>query len=150
MKAEMFPWPKPEWASTRPQWTPQGFVIDGETKPILEFIQQESGWRDEFTQRVELESGNGQNPMDRASRRLAIDSLRPLTSQFGEQNVFLEAGSSSGFLIRDMQQSFPSTLIVASDYLSEPLLRLAAQQPGVPAMQFDLKLCPLPNNCITG
>ncbi|MDO8729222.1 MAG: methyltransferase domain-containing protein, partial [bacterium] len=63
-------------------------------------------------------------------------------------STILEVGCSSGFLIRALAAEWPGAMVMGSDFLKEPLERLAAMEPRIPLLQFDLVQCPLPDASI--
>ncbi|MFI5178590.1 MAG: class I SAM-dependent methyltransferase, partial [Vicinamibacterales bacterium] len=91
-------------------------------------------------------SAGSDHPIDEMSRQWALRAARRYLP--AGSPVVLEVGSSSGFLLGDLQTAFPHAVLVGSDYLSGPLQRVAARVPGVPLLQFDLVQCPLPDACV--
>jgi ubiquinone/menaquinone biosynthesis C-methylase UbiE len=62
--------------------------------------------------------------------------------------VILEIGSSSGYLIKDIKDSFPNSYLIGSDCIPEPLEKIAERIQGIPLIQFDLVNCPFPDACV--
>ncbi len=65
-----------------------------------------------------------------------------------EQTTLLEVGCSSGFLLRELVEDWPQSLIIGSDYIAGPLHRLAASLATLPLLRFDLVECPLPSESL--
>jgi len=113
---------------------------------VLVYSDTDSGWNDELTLVHEAEGGEGDHPIDVASRALALESLqRHLPSGRG---VVLDAGCSSGFLLRDLVATMPAVSPIGADFIAGPLRRLAPRLPGVPLIQFDLRASPFPDQCL--
>lgn len=144
---QQYPWPAP---STIPKgklhWDGEGFEIDP-TEPkrsVLVYDQNDSHWSEELTDLHETEAGNGDHPIDRASRALA---LRTVESHLGPRSgPILDVGCSSGFFLRDFKQRHPAAPVIGADFIAGPLRKLATALPGVPLLQFDLRQCPLPSD----
>jgi SAM-dependent methyltransferase len=117
--------------------------------PVLKFAPAESGWSAGLTTFHE-DSAGGRHPIDVASRARAVRELLPLGRTGGDGPVLLEAGSSSGFLLRELRTAMPTALLIGSDFVSEPLERLASEMPDIPLLQFDLTNCPLPSDSVDG
>jgi SAM-dependent methyltransferase len=140
-----FPWPIPPNASTAPIWTGDGFIVDGQSVPILSYSPGSSNWTDDLTHLHEAAAGDGQHPIDRASRAHAVDQIRAnLPSPTAS---ILEVGCSSGFLLNDLVNAFPQANIIGSDIVTGPLAALS-KRCKVPLLHFDLVQCPLPDNCV--
>lgn len=108
----------------------------------------DAAWSDELTTFHE-ESAGGRHPIDVASRARAVRELLDLAN--GQSRpVVLEAGSSSGFLLREMHAALPNALIVGSDFTGRTLARVAENLPGTPLVQLDLTRCPLADGSIDG
>lgn len=140
--------PLPGAAGRAPAWEDDGFHLAAGTAPqtVLTYGESESHWSEELTALHEAEAGNGDHPLDRASRALALRSLRQhLPSSPG---VVLDVGCSSGFFLRDLRRELPATPVMGADYLAGPLHQLAPALPGVPLLQFDLRTCPLPSDSL--
>ena len=139
-----FDWPAPA-GQAKPRWTGSGFSI-GETQvPVLRYGDTDSGWSDGLTDLHENVAGSD-HPIDELSRASAIGALRRhLTSP---RPVILEVGSSSGFLLPAIRAEWPSALVIGSDFIAGPLERLAAREPHIPLVQFDLTICPLPSESV--
>jgi SAM-dependent methyltransferase len=136
-----FPWPRVNGAS--PEWTGRGFVVDGQPRAILDYEAGESGWSDDLTRFHEDAAGEGLHPIDIASRRRARQALKRHVAG-SSAPVILEVGCSSGFLLRELTEDWPQSLVIGSDYIAGPLNRLAERFPALPLLRFDLVQCPLP------
>ena len=141
-----FEWPLVD--GSRPIWTGRGFQVGARPFPILDFGAGESGWAEDLTQFHEEIAGDGQHPIDLASRRHARRVLRRRVRTNPAETVILEVGCASGFLVRELMSDWPSGLIVGSDYIAGPLRRLATDLPEVPLLRFDLVKCPLPSESV--
>lgn len=138
-----YPWPALD--GLRPEWTGSGFIVGGRLVGVLSYSGGQSGWSDNLTNMHETWAG-ADHPIDQMSRGWATSALRRhLTAS---QSVLLEIGCSSGFLLRALQAEWPSVMVMGSDFLKESLERLAAQEPRIPLLQFDLVQCPLPDASI--
>jgi SAM-dependent methyltransferase len=143
---DTFPWPSPPGTPVPPRWNGQGFEIAGQISRVLAYSTETSHWSDDLTSLHENEAGPN-HPIDRASRRLAVASMRQLPSG---APVILDVGCSSGFVLEDLQAALPQARLIGADYLRGPLEGLARRMPEVPILQFDLRHCPLPNACVDG
>lgn len=145
---ESFPWPKPPGAEAQPRWTGQGFEIGGQNglTRLLAYEVGTSHWSADLTSMHEAEAGHD-HPIDRASRYLAISSMKRLQNQ---TPIILDVGCSSGFVLDDLRQVMPQASLLGADYLRGPLETLAQRMPAIPILQFDLRKCPLPNACVDG
>jgi SAM-dependent methyltransferase len=140
-----FPWPKPGDTDETPMWCGDAFVLGDKRRRILEFGEADSHWRPELTALHEEEAG-ANHPIDRASRQLAVTSLKRFLR--AEASVILDVGSSSGYVLWEIQRSLPNATLIGSDYLLPPLLTLAKRMPELAILQFDLLRCPLPDDCV--
>jgi ubiquinone/menaquinone biosynthesis C-methylase UbiE len=142
-----FSWPKPAGKETVPSWKGRGFDDgSGKLEPVLYFNPPSSGWSDELTHFHEENAGET-HPIDVASRKLALASLRQLP-RIEPGPMVLDAGCSSGHLIDVVVREMPEVQIIGSDFIVSPLLEVAARHPTVPLLQFDLRACPLPADSI--
>ena len=142
-----FPWPKPVAAAAPPRWADGQFSLDGQPCRVVCYDAADSHWSAELTDLHEAEAGSD-HPIDRASRRLAVRSLVGSLAGRGGVPVVLDVGCSSGFVIEEIQGALPHAALIGSDYIAPPLEKLAARQPGLPLLQFDLRRCPLPDACV--
>ena len=134
MKPVEFNWPIAPGTTARPLWTGTVFQVGERTESILAWDVGEHGWNDDLTQLHETAT-DGSHPIDVASRKHAVDHL----GRYGKKDgVILEVGCSSGFLLKDMQRAFPDAAIIGSDFVYQPLERLAKTDLGIPLMQMDL------------
>jgi SAM-dependent methyltransferase len=140
-----FPLPPPAGFVNNPVWDGHQFLIDGSTQPVLEYSENFAGWSDDLTALHEETSGDG-HPIDIASRQNAISQVKECNPS--SASVIMEIGCSSGFLIRDLVQFFPTASVIGADVVKEPLYRLAQSMPRVPLLRFDLLKCPLPEASI--
>jgi SAM-dependent methyltransferase len=111
---------------------------------VLDYASSDSGWSDGLTLFHEDIAGAGTHPIDVASRRRARAALKRYVQSEPDKTVLLEAGCSSGFLLQELTQDWPDSLIIGSDYIAGPLRRLASRLPTLPLLRFDLVECPLP------
>jgi SAM-dependent methyltransferase len=139
-----YPWPESEGIS-RPRWTGNGFLVGGRRVGVLAYGGGESGWSDGLTHMHETWAG-ADHPIDDLSRNWTISALRRHLNE--PTSIVLEVGCSSGFLITALRAEWPLAMVMGSDFLREPLERLAAREPGIPLLQFDLVRCPLPDASI--
>jgi SAM-dependent methyltransferase len=146
-----YQWPSlPESINATPRWDGDGFhVRPGEPKQaVLTYEKTDSHWSEELTELHETEAGNGEHPIDQASRTLALRSLRRYLPSL--QGIILDVGCSSGFFLHDLRRQMPDTAVIGADYIAGPLHKLAGTLAGVPLLQFDLRNCPLPTNSLAG
>ncbi len=142
-----FPWPRLQGSDALPRWTGRSFMVGNLETEVLIFGESESAWSDELTAMHEAEATSS-HPMDLASRRLAVESMRDLTGR--PDAIILDIGCSSGFLIQDLRRLLPNVSVFGADYLTGIVLKAARQNPGTPFVQFDLRKCPLENQCVDG
>lgn len=144
-----YPFPASPLHPTPFRWTGRQFVAtegDGsQACNVLTYDQTPSNWSDDLTRLHEDEAGE-KHPIDIASRRLALRSIRKWVTR--PSPVLLDVGCSSGHLLKEMIATVPDALVIGADYIPELLERLAARMPGVPLLQFDLRRCPLPDDSI--
>jgi ubiquinone/menaquinone biosynthesis C-methylase UbiE len=103
-------------------------------------------WSTSLTEFYDRESGSGNHYIDRASRRRTCLELERIIHN--KNNVVLEVGSSSGYLLRDIKQSLLQPDLIGSDCIPETLKSIARKVPGIPLIQFDLINCPLSDNSV--
>jgi ubiquinone/menaquinone biosynthesis C-methylase UbiE len=125
----------------KPVWDGECFQLGGRSVRVLAYSSNFAGWDDDLTVLHEVEAGDGQHPIDIASRSTAIDALR--SYGFPIHGAVLEIGCSSGFLLHDLRQAFPHAEIVGADIVVKPLERLGESLPGVQLVQMDVLQCPL-------
>lgn len=123
----------------KPIWDGERFQLGGRSVRVLAYSSNFAGWDDDLTVLHEVEAGDGQHPIDIASRSTAIDALR--SYGFPIDGAVLEIGCSSGFLLHDLKQAFPHAEIVGADIVVKPLERLGESLPGVQLVQMDLLQC---------
>lgn len=144
MRLLQFPWPCLPTSNVVPEWNGANFRTGDTTTPVVIYASAQSHWSDDLNLIHESEAGHGDHPIDRASRGLAIRTLRRYLSE--AKGLVLDAGCSSGFLLKDLRRTMPSLELVGADYIPGPLHRLAQCLPGVPMVQFDLRESPLPSD----
>jgi SAM-dependent methyltransferase len=140
-----FPWPALSPIGDRPRWQGEYFLVGQERNQVLCYEAADSNWRPELTALHEVEAGSN-HPIDQASRTLAVRSLRRFTPQ--QDIIVLDVGCSSGFLLEELRQAEPKMALIGADFIRQPLSVLACRLPGVPLLQFDLRKCPLPDQCV--
>jgi SAM-dependent methyltransferase len=140
-----YPWPPVPGCSETPIWTGSGFQTGQAKVPILCYEIGASGWTDELTELHE-EAASDDHPIDRASRRHALEQIRQYSKC--QDPAILEVGCSSGFMLRFLRENFPENLVIGADYVSTPLHNIANEDPSQPLLQFDLASCPLPANSL--
>jgi len=123
-------------------WDGKAFRTGAGRTRVLSCSENLTGWDDELTDLHEIEAGLGTHPIDRASRRNAIEMLRAMG--VGANATILEVGCSSGFFLQDLLHAFPGAEIVGADTIRTALERVGASLQGVPLLQMDLLCCPLP------
>ena len=143
---ESFPWPRPPTESAQPIWNGSTFTLGQSTARVLAYTDVSSHWSQDLTLLHEEEAGRD-HPIDMASRRLAVASMKLVGRS---PAVILDVGCSSGFVLEDLQAAFPQASLIGADYLRGPLEGLSVRMPNVPILQFDLRTCPLPSECIDG
>jgi SAM-dependent methyltransferase len=141
MSAHEYPWPPIE-GGARPEWTGTGFRVGGLEVSVLGYSGGQSGWSDSLTQMHEELAGTD-HPIDHLSRGWALGAVQRHVKQVAP--VLLEMGCSSGFFLDDLQTHFPGATVIGSDFLQEPLERLATRVTDIPLLQFDVVRCPLPD-----
>lgn len=140
-----FDLPPPVGYSVSPKWDGQNFMFGDQRTPVLEYSENFAGWSDDLTALHEEAAGD-RHPIDLASRSDAMKQVsQALPSGRG---VIMEIGCSSGFLIKDLVNSFPQAVVIGADVVKEPLFKLAKSLPGMPLIRFDLLQCSLPDMCI--
>ena len=142
-----FPWPRLQGTNEIPRWTGKSFKVGSSETEVLTFGESDSAWSDELTAMHEAEAASS-HPMDIASRRLAVESMREFSDRPG--SIILDIGCSSGFLIQDIRRLFPSISVFGADYLAGVVHKAALRNPGTPFVQFDLRKCPLSDQSVNG
>ncbi len=64
--------------------------------------------------------------------------------------IILDVGCSSGFLVEDLLREVPQAAIIGADYLPDLVLNAARRVRSAPFLQFDLRNCPLADDCLDG
>ena len=142
-----FPWPPVPGATVAPVWAGTGFMIGGRSLRVASYETEPSHWSEDLTTLHETESGRD-HPIDCASRRLAVRTMRRLAGR--KAPIILDVGCSTGFILEDLRKALPHAELIGADYLLGPLESLARRIPDIPILQFDLRRCPLPNDCVDG
>lgn len=147
--AASFPvvFPSPEASSTAPVWTGRSFRVGALESSVLCYRVADSGWTDQLTAFHEDEAGE-HHYIDCASRSHTSRQLRRWLKI--DRPVLADIGCSSGWMLRTLLNDFPSACVLGADYVRGPLEKLANTLEGVPLLQFDLTMCPLPDACIDG
>jgi ubiquinone/menaquinone biosynthesis C-methylase UbiE len=120
-------------------------LLDGREVPVLAYDSSTSAWTDELTSFHEETAGEN-HYIDIASRNHTIAALRQ--SLRAERPVIIDIGCSSGAMLRELRKAFSKATLIGADYISGPLLGLAASLPGIPFLQFNLVTCPLFSNSV--
>jgi SAM-dependent methyltransferase len=128
-----------------PAWTGQTFQVGDRSQRVLAYGAAASGWTDDLTALHEETSGPG-HFIDVASRRHAIAETKRAHAK--PDQVILEVGVSSGYLLSELLREMPSASIIGSDYTFHTLEAVASRILDVPLIQFDLVTCPLPDASI--
>jgi SAM-dependent methyltransferase len=126
----------------RPRWTGAGFRVGDEQVGVLSYSGGKSGWTEGLTNMHESWAG-GDHPIDELSRGWASSAVRRHVGT--PSAVLLEVGCSSGFFVSRLRDEWPESIVMGSDFILDPLERLAAREPDIPLIQFDLVRCPLPD-----
>lgn len=140
-----FNFPAPAGVSESPIWDGRDFILSGQRTPVLEYSENFAGWSDDLTTLHEEASGDS-HPIDLASRKEALAQVKHCAPDTNA--VIMEIGCSSGFLLKDLVNSFPMSTVVGVDVVRGPLYKLAKVLPGTPLMRFDLLKCPLPDKSV--
>lgn len=147
MNLDGFPWPIMGERKAIPVWVDDHFTVDSERLEILAYSESESAWSPELTALHEKEASTS-HPIDIASRTMAIESMKLIHG--GSKPVILDVGCSSGFLVEDLLREIPQAAVIGADYLPNVVLSAARRIRRAPFLQFDLRNCPLPTNCLDG
>ena len=141
--AAAFPWPNV--GGETPVWTGAGFQVGADRRAVLDYDAGASGWSAALTRFHEETVAGGTHPIDVASRRRARRSLERHLQTRRQAAVILEVGCSSGYLLRELADDWPTSLVIGVDFIMDSLSRLAGQMPNAPLLRFDLVECPLPS-----
>ncbi len=140
-----FPWPSLDESGESPVWTGKGFLYKEKLCTVLCYSQNMSNWNTDLTHLHEVEAGLN-HPIDVASRKLAIKTIARYCAE--SNAIVLEVGSSSGYLLSEMQRALPNINLIGSDFIKEPLSYLSKTFNSIPFIQYDLRECPLPSQSI--
>jgi len=141
--AATFAWPN--LGGETPVWTGAGFKVGAERRAVLDYDAGASGWSAALTRFHEETVPSGTHPIDVASRRRARRSVKRHLQTRRQAAVILEVGCSSGYLLRELADDWPTSLVIGADCITDSLGRLAVQMPDVPLLRFDMVKCPLPS-----
>jgi SAM-dependent methyltransferase len=147
MNLDGFPWPIMGERKTAPIWDDDHFTIESERFEILTYSESESAWSPELTALHEKEASTS-HPIDIASRTMAVESMKLIHG--GAKPIILDVGCSSGFLVDDLLREIPQAAVIGADYLPNVVLSAARRVRRAPFLQFDLRNCPLPTDCLDG
>jgi ubiquinone/menaquinone biosynthesis C-methylase UbiE len=147
MRLENFQWPLVGERRETPVWNGRHFIVASKQCEFLACAESDSAWSPELTALHEKEA-NFLHPIDIASRKIAVQSMRQLATR--ESPIILDVGCSAGSLIEDLLREIPQAAIIGGDYLLTLVLRAARRIKNVPFLQFDLRNCPLADNCLDG
>jgi ubiquinone/menaquinone biosynthesis C-methylase UbiE len=147
MSLSDFPWPVAPGDNTAPAWTGTGFMVGDRSMRVVSYQTEPSHWSEDLTALHETESGRD-HAIDRASRRLVVRTMRRLAGL--SSPIILDVGCSSGYILEELRSRLPHADLIGADYLRGPLESLARRIPDIPILQFDLRRCPLPNDCVDG
>jgi SAM-dependent methyltransferase len=147
MNLDGFPWPAMGGQAMAPVWNGSHFLVDSEEFEILAYNQGQSAWSPELTALHEKEASTS-HPIDIASRKMATESMRLIRTR--PHPVIMDVGCSSGFLVEDLLRELPQAAVIGADYLPDVVLNAARRIRGVPFLQFDLRNCPLADDCFDG
>jgi ubiquinone/menaquinone biosynthesis C-methylase UbiE len=142
-----FPWPAVSVGGVMPVWTGTDFLIGQQHLRVASYDSDSSHWSEDLTSLHETEAGRD-HPMDRASRRLAVQTMRQLGAN--RKATILDVGCSTGFVLENLRAALPQADLIGADYLPGPLEGLARRMADIPILQFDLRQCPLPDACVDG
>jgi ubiquinone/menaquinone biosynthesis C-methylase UbiE len=145
MKLVDFPWPPLTGFAELPHWNGRFFIVGSVEDRVLRYGDAQSAWSDELTAMHEAEASST-HPIDLASRSLALQSMQCLSGS----PTILDIGCSSGVLIEDLRRAIPDAQVIGSDYLINVVEKASRRIPNVPFIQFDLRQCPLPDDCVDG
>lgn len=142
-----FKWPRQLGETVTSTWNGEYFEhASGYRSGVIICAESDSNWSDDLTLLHEAEAGEGQHPIDIASRKMAMRSLH--THILNAQGIIMDVGCSSGFLLADIKKTFPQAGLIGADYLTDLLDRLSKKTPGIPLIQFDLRNSPLDDECL--
>jgi len=137
--------PSPAGHEILPKWNGHVFQCGDQYMQVLEYSENFSGWSDDLTALHEEAAGES-HPIDLASRKDAIAQI--MKCHFDLNPVIMEIGCSSGFLLKDLVETFTEAIVIGADVVKEPLFKLASKLPGIPLIRFDLLRCPLPDQSV--
>jgi len=121
-----------------------GFLVNGKILPFYSFSSPDGDahWSDEMSDF--LEESSRDHFIDIYNRRIAVNCLSEKLSLPGA--TFADFGCSSGYLLEDVNKSFPSTEMIGADFISAALSHCHKRLPHIPIFQADLVHCPFPEN----
>jgi ubiquinone/menaquinone biosynthesis C-methylase UbiE len=147
MDLDGFPWPAIGQSEILPKWNGDHFGVGAERFEILTYSQSQSAWSPELTALHEKEASSS-HPIDVASRKMATDSMKLIQSS--PKPIILDVGCSSGFLVEDLLREVPHAAIIGADYLPDVVWSASRRVQNAPFLQFDLRNCPLSDDCLDG
>ncbi len=145
MSELLFSLPPTQPGGVKPIWKNGFFILGEQRTSVLQYSATSAGWNDELTFFHEETVGE-QHFIDLASRQHAISQLNQFISV--ENPTIMEVGCSSGYLLKKISVEIPNALVIGSDILYAPLIKLAKKHPNIPILRFDLLECPLPDNSL--
>ena len=128
-----------------PVWTGEYFQVSGHQHRVIAYALGDTGWKDELGELMDLES-TSDKPVCKASRRNTIFELKKHIKI--ENPTILEVGCSSGYMLKDLREQFPSAKLIGVDYLYKALERLSASLKGIPLVQGDVTQDTIPEKSV--
>jgi ubiquinone/menaquinone biosynthesis C-methylase UbiE len=147
MDLDGFPWPAIGQSKILPKWKGDHFVLGSERFEVLTYSQSQSAWSPELTALHEKEASTS-HPIDVASRKMAVESMKLIQSP--PKPIILDVGCSSGFLVEDLLREVPHAAVIGADYLPDVVRSASRRLQNAPFLQFDLRNCPLNDDCLDG
>src|SRR3989338_905419 len=128
-----FPFPMVD--GNNPIWNGSDFCLGNQLVKVLEYGANNNGWTDDLTEFHEETAGEN-HFIDKASRQHALDQIQNYVK--GKNAIILEIWCSSGFMLDAMQKLFSKHIIIGSDVVRTPLIKLSQKIHGIPLLRFDL------------
>jgi len=138
-----FIFPKIKKSKSNPIWNHDHFIVDDKKKRILVYNSTNEGWSEDLTTLHEENVGS-EHPIDITSRKMTLNCIKKFFKE--TNNNILEIGSSSGFMIEDLNKNLPKNFYVGSDIIPINLEKVASNNKNIPFICFDILKCPLPRN----
>jgi ubiquinone/menaquinone biosynthesis C-methylase UbiE len=136
-------WPPIPGTSEPPNWTGHGFRVGNRIERVLVGTVGNAGWSDELADLLDQEVAPDR-PIGVASRRYALNALSKHVA-IRQGTVLMDIGCANGYMLQDMQTSFPNAAVIGCDYAVAPLKKLSERIKGVPLLQLDLVNSQLPD-----